>query len=203
MPKKIDFKEKFYDVFHAEEWKVDFVDVPKLNYIEWKWKWHPETKDSAFNETLKFLWWLAFSMKFRLKRIWHETFEDYSMPPTQAEWTNMWKDKTQWDWKLYLLQPNTITKEILKKSMEVAKMKQQEKILPSVSLKSIKPWLCVQTLHVWSYEDEKKTIKLLEKEAKKQWYIITWEHREIYLNDPRRTPAPKLKTIIRYKVSKA
>lgn len=205
MPKKIDFKEKFYDLFHATEWVVDFVTVPKLNYITSTWVWHPDCddKDNIYDETIKFMGGLAFSMKFRLKRIWHENFEDYSMPPSQASWKNMWKDLKTWKWKLYLLQPNTITESILKKSVEVAKMKQQEKVLPWIKLESTKAWLCAQTLHIWPYSEEAKTIKLLKEAIKKEGYVITWDHHEIYLNDRRRTPAPKLQTIIRYSVKKA
>lgn len=203
MPKKVDFTEKFYDIFHATQGVVDFVTVPKLNYMVSKGVWHSSIKESSFWETSKFLWWLAFSMKFRLKRIWHESFEDYSMPPKQATWTNMVKDKAKRKWELNLLQPNTITKDILKKSIEVAKMKQQDIILPTISLKSIKPWLCIQTLHVGPHEEKDKTIKLLHKTAKKEWYVISWDHHEIYLNDMRRTPAAKLLTIIRYQIKKA
>jgi len=203
MPKKIDFTEKFYDLFHATEGKADFVTVPKLNYITSDGNWHQMDEENRFEETHKFLWWLAFSMKFRLKRIGHETFEDYSMPPREATWPSHGKDVSKWKWKLKLLQPNSITESILKKSVEVAKMKQQDMILPPVYLESTKPWLCIQTLHIWPYDDQEATIKFLKEEAKKEWYKIDWDHHEIYLNDPRRTSIAKLQTIIRYAVTKA
>lgn len=199
---KIDFTKVYKDLFYAEQWKATIVDVPKLSYITIQWEWNQLLKDSVFSDTTTFLLGIAFSIKFRLKSTGHETFQDYSMPPIQAEWTNLDKSKKQRKWKLYLLQPNTITDSIVLKSLSIAKLKEKKKILSDIEKVSKKWWMCIQTLHIWSYDNVQETNDFLRKEAEKAWYTIDWNHHEIYLNDMRRTPLKKLKTIVRYKIKK-
>ena len=62
--------------------------------------------------------------------------------------------------------------------------------------------LCVQCMHIGSYDDEPATIKSMTDYAQRQGYQIAIDsyrrHHEIYLSDPRKTSADKLKTVIRY-----
>ena len=61
--------------------------------------------------------------------------------------------------------------------------------------------LCVQVMHVGSYDDEPITIAAMEKYAIENGYTIdinvTRRHHEIYLSDPRKVAPEKLKTVIR------
>ena len=66
--------------------------------------------------------------------------------------------------------------------------------------------LCVQCMHIWSFNDEPKTMKLIDN------YIINnnlvndinekRKHHEIYLSDFRKTETSKLKTVLRIPVRK-
>ena len=64
--------------------------------------------------------------------------------------------------------------------------------------------LCVQCLHIGSYDDEPITVRAMEEFAVVSGYEIDITsqrfHHEIYLNDPRKTDANKLKTVIRHPV---
>ena len=64
--------------------------------------------------------------------------------------------------------------------------------------------LCVQCMHIGSYDDEPATIKVMVEYAQSQGYQIAIDevrrHHEIYLGDPRKTSADKLKTVIRYPI---
>ena len=64
--------------------------------------------------------------------------------------------------------------------------------------------LCVQCMHIGSYDDEPATIKEMVEYAQSQGYRIAIDdvrrHHEIYLGDPRKTSADKLKTVIRYPI---
>jgi hypothetical protein len=56
----------------------------------------------------------------------------------------------------------------------------------------------VQTLHVGSYDDEGPTIARLHNEfMPAHGYLENGPHHEIYLSDPRRAEAAKLKTVLR------
>ena len=64
--------------------------------------------------------------------------------------------------------------------------------------------LCVQCMHIGSYDDEPATIKAMTEYARSQGYQIAIDnarrHHEIYLSDPRKTSVDKLKTVIRYPI---
>ena len=66
--------------------------------------------------------------------------------------------------------------------------------------------LCVQCLHIGHYDDEPKTIKMMEDFVKENGFEIdlneTRRHHEIYLSDFRKTDKEKLKTVLRIPVRK-
>ena len=67
--------------------------------------------------------------------------------------------------------------------------------------------LCVQCLHVGSYDSEPDTINEMKNFANSQGYEEDFSegrfHHEIYLSDPRKVPAEKLRTVIRHPVKKS
>ena len=196
--KKINFTEKYPDLFEVEEWVASFVTVPKLNYIVASWESQRDTEWTAdvFKETWTFLGWLAFSLKFRLKGQEDNGFQDYEMPPMEAirDTKSTGESRT---WKVLLMQPPQVTAQMVRKMSEIAKMKQQDKLLPTASLESFAEGPCVQTLHVGPYDQISTTIDFLEKEAKAKWFRLQKGVHEIYLNDRRRTKPDNLQTIVR------
>lgn len=66
--------------------------------------------------------------------------------------------------------------------------------------------ICVQCMHLGPYDDEPKTVKLMDDYAKEKGYAndITDKryHHEIYLSDPRKCEPHNLKTVIRHPVKK-
>jgi hypothetical protein len=71
---------------------------------------------------------------------------------------------------------------------------------------TIKEGLCVQCMHIGSFDEEPKTIQLIEKYIKENNLQNDINekrrHHEIYLSDPRKTEKEKMKTIIRIPVKK-
>ena len=66
--------------------------------------------------------------------------------------------------------------------------------------------LCVQCMHIGSYDDEPTTVNLMHDFAKENGYKLditdTRLHHEIYLSDPRKCDVSKLKTVIRHPIKK-
>ena len=64
--------------------------------------------------------------------------------------------------------------------------------------------MCVQCMHVGSYDKEPETIALMDDFEKNEGYDVDINgerfHHEIYLSDPRKTEPAKLKTVIRHPV---
>ena len=66
--------------------------------------------------------------------------------------------------------------------------------------------ICVQCMHIGSYDDEPTTVKLMHDFAKENGYELdindTRLHHEIYLSDPRKCDVSKLKTVVRHPIKK-
>lgn len=67
--------------------------------------------------------------------------------------------------------------------------------------------LCVQCMHVGSYDDEPATIQDMREHALAKRYVFDENgdrgHHEIYLSDPRRVSPERLKTVIRIPAKEA
>lgn len=58
-------------------------------------------------------------------------------------------------------------------------------------------------LHIGSYDDEPASFEIMRKFCSDNGYErSSLKHREIYLSDPNKTEAAKLKTVLRFKVKK-
>ncbi len=64
--------------------------------------------------------------------------------------------------------------------------------------------LCVQCMHIGSYDQESETIRKMEAYAAEEGYGLdfsaTRRHHEIYLSDPRRAAEERLRTVIRHPI---
>lgn len=64
--------------------------------------------------------------------------------------------------------------------------------------------LCVQCMHIGSYDDEPATVALMHDFMEQQGYTLDITdqrlHHEIYLSDARKVAPEKLKTVIRHPI---
>lgn len=71
---------------------------------------------------------------------------------------------------------------------------------------SVEEGLCVQCMHIGSYDDEPATVSRMHRYMEEQGYAldITEDrlHHEIYLSDARRVAPEKRKTVIRHPIRK-
>lgn len=74
----------------------------------------------------------------------------------------------------------------------------------AVRLERFAEGLAVQILHIGTYDDEGPTIARLHDEyLPAHGYVEAGRHHEIYLSDPRRVEAARLKTVLRQPVGPA
>jgi len=99
-----------------------------------------------------------------------------------------------------IMQPDWITSVL--QSDAIAQVRAKGQVIPAtLRLERFVEGLCVQTLHIGSYDDEASTIRKLHAEfLPANGLIENGKHHEIYLSDPRRTAPKKLKTILRQPV---
>ena len=202
---KIDFK-KTLDSYQAKRGVFRLVEVPPLHYLMIDGHGDPNTSP-AFAEAIETLYPIAYKLKFASKQ---GLGRDYVVPPLEGLW---WaddmdafsnRDKSQWDWTLLLLVPDWIDQAMVDAAVEQVAAKDPPARLGDVRFDLLDEGLCVQTLHIGSFDDEGPVLQKLHEEfIPSQGLPPTGHHHEIYFSDFRRTAPDKLRTLLRQPVAQA
>ncbi len=207
-----DFK-KEYKEYYLPKNKPSIVDVPKMNYIAVRGKGNPNEENGDYQNTLGLLYGVAYTIKMSYKGD-HKIngFFEYVVPPLEGFWWQDGKDDIDYNHKERLnfisiiRLPDFVTKADFDWAIaEATKKKKQD--FSRVEFLTYDECLCVQCMHIGSYDDEPATVELMHKFAEDNGYKLditdTRYHHEIYLSDPRKCDVDKLKTVIRHPIKKA
>lgn len=207
-----DFK-KEYKEYYLPKNKPSIVDVPKMNYVAVRGKGNPNEENGDYQNTLGLLYGVAYTIKMSHKgdhKI--DGFFEYVVPPLEGFWWQDGKDGIDYDHKEALnfisiiRLPDFVTKADFDWAIEAATKKKKQDF-SRVEFLTYDEGLCVQCMHIGSYDDEPATVELMHKFAEDNGYKLditnTRYHHEIYLSDPRKCDVSKLKTVIRHPVRKA
>jgi hypothetical protein len=89
-----------------------------------------------------------------------------------------------------------VTDEVFERAKTTLAKKKPNLDTSRARLEKITEGLCVQVMHIGSYDDEPATIAAMDKYAVENGYAMdindTRRHHEIYLSDPRKTAPEKL-----------
>ncbi|KNY07940.1 GyrI-like domain-containing protein [Microbacterium sp. GCS4] len=203
---------KTLDAYRAKRGEFRIVEVPPLQYLMVDGAGDPNTAPE-YAEAVSALFPLAYTLKFAaraqlgidtvvmpLEGLWHA--------PDMASFTSR-RDKSAWLWTMMIHVPDHITPRMFADAVDAveaksAKRKEQPPAaLRSVRLEPLDEGLCVQTLHIGSYDDEAPVLaEMHEKFIPDNGLRMTGRHHEIYLGDPRRSAPEKLRTILRQPVER-
>lgn len=204
MSDKIDLKKEL-DCYAATRSEFRILEVPPANYLMIDGEGDPNTP--VFAEATESLYPLAYTIKFASKR---ELGRDYVVPPLEGLW---WaddmaaftarRDKSRWSWTLLIMQPEWIEASLVEASRRTVEAKGAPTRLHDIRFATLDEGLCVQTLHVGSFDDEAPVLARLHDEfIPANGLRMTGRHHEVYLSDPRRTAPEKLRTILRQPVER-
>lgn len=114
------------------------------------------------------------------------------------------RDKSQWDFTLMIMTPDWITQDMFNQAVTKAAEKDDPPVsLYKIRLDTLDEGLCVQTLHVGSFDDEAEILAEMHNNfIPNNGYTMTGKHHEIYLSDFRRVAPDKLRTILRQPINK-
>ena len=117
-----------------------------------------------------------------------------------------YSDKSGFHWISVIRLPDFVTKTDFDWAVQTAAKKKQLDC-SSAEFLTIEEGLCVQIMHVGSYDDEPASVAVMDEYLAQNGYAndLTAErlHHEIYLSDPRKTVPEKRKTVIRHPIKKA
>ena len=192
---------RVYKEEYATPRKPVLLRVSKATYLGIAGRGAPGGE--AFQAAIGALYGVAFTMKMASKF----AGRDYGVCKLEALW---WLEsggcflnqpKEKWFWRLLIRTPDFIGR----KEIDAARRKLADKnkgpLIQEVGLTALDEKLCVQVLHVGSYEREPETVREMESVASAQGCRFDGLHHEIYLSDPRRVAPEKLRTILRMPVA--
>jgi hypothetical protein len=213
--KILDLKKQYKHLYQPPAKQVKLVNVPRLQFamvdgaIE---KGSEPGKSPAFAEATQALYGLSYTLKFMLKKR-KTNAVDYPVMALEGLW---WVEdgffditvKDNWFYTLMILQPDVVTADVFEEAREqVRKKKGASAMLEKLRLAVFEEGLCVQVMHLGPYATEPATIErmrtfMAENEVKDNVGPYG-KHHEIYLSDPRRVAAEKMKTVLRHPVVRA
>ena len=205
-----DFK-KEYKAFYLPPASPTVVEVPPMNYIAVRGSGDPNAEDGEYKASLELLYGIAFTLKMSKMgdhRI--EGYFDYVVPPLEGLWWSGqgevdYAHKENFQFISMIRVPDFVTREEFDWAKGEAARK-KKKDFSRVEFFHYEEGLCVQCMHVGPYDTESGTIEKMKRFAAQEGLSIALDgqrrHHEIYLSDPRRTAADRLKTVIRYPVKR-
>ncbi len=204
-----DFK-KEYKEFYMPKDKPAIVTVPKMNYIAVRGHGDPNDEADEYKAAIGLLYAIAFTIKMSKKgdhRI--EGYYDYVVPPLEGFW---WMDgivgvdyahKEAFNWISVIRLPDFVTEEDFRWAVKEATDKKKQDF-SKVEFFSCDEGLCVQCMHIGSYDDEPATVDKMHRYMEDNGYVLDITdkrlHHEIYLSDARKVAPEKLKTVIRHPI---
>jgi len=207
-----DFK-KEYKEFYLPKDQPGIVTVPRMNYIAVRGQGDPNAEDGEYKRSIEWLYAVAFTIKMSKKgdhRI--EGFFDYVVPPLEGFWQQEgvsgvdYAHKENFKWISVIRLPDFVTQADLAWAIDTA-VKKKKTDLSRVEFFSYEEGLCVQCMHVGSFDEEPATVAAMHEYMEAQGYALDITqrrlHHEIYLSDARKVAPEKLKTVIRHPIKQA
>ena len=203
-----DFK-KEYKEFYLPPVTPTLVDVPPANYIAVSGTGNPNDEGSEYKDSIGLLYGIAFTIKMSKKdgrQI--EGYFDYVVPPLEGLWWSEngevnYAHKEAFHFISMIRLPEFVTRADFDWAVAEATCKKKTDF-SKVEFFHYEEGRCVQCMHIGPFDSEPITIGKMKAFAEQQGLSIEMDdvrrHHEIYLSDPRKTAADKLKTVIRYPV---
>lgn len=203
---KYEWKKKEKEIYLPKS-EPTIVTVPKQNFITISGTGNPNSSD--FAEKVGILYSLAYAVKMMPKQGYTpEGYIDYTVYPLEGVW-DLTEDgkksstfnKDELVYTIMIRQPDFVTVDVFNRAMDKVKKKNPSILLEDVKFETYEDGLCVQMLHIGSYDNEPASFQKMKDFIKENnLQIKTLIHREIYISDARKTEPSKLKTVLRYKV---
>ena len=206
-----DYK-KEYKEFYMPKNKPNIIEIPKMNYIAVRGKGNPNEENSEYKQTIGLLYSIAFTIKMSYKTSHKiEGYFEYVVPPLEGFWWQKniegldYNKKEDMEFISMIRLPDFVTKEEFDWAISEATNKKKQDF-SKVEFLSYDEGLCVQCMHIGSYDNEPATIEMMKVYAEENGYEIDINsnrfHHEIYLSDPRKCDESRLKTVIRHPIRK-
>ena len=187
------------------------VNIPSFRFFTIEGRGNPN--DAHFAGYIGVLYSLSYWVKMSPKKgLAPEGYFDYSVYPLEGVWDlteearktyNGTINKNDLVFKLMMRQPDFVDTGFALQAIEQVKKSKPHELLGKVKFEEIAEGTCVQMLHIGSYDSEPASFRKMKAFAEEQRYKRSHKtHREIYLSDARKVDPKRLKTVLRFCVTK-
>ncbi|GAB3572435.1 GyrI-like domain-containing protein [Amycolatopsis endophytica] len=179
------------------EWAL--VEVPEQQFLAIDGHGDPNTSPD-YARAVEALYAVAYTLKFAVKR---GGGREFVVAPLEGLW---WaddyaaftrRDKDSWHWTMLISQPPWVGADLVDAARDTALEKKKLPAIGGIRLRALREGRSAQVLHVGSYDDEGPVLAGLGAFFAGHGLRHGGLHHEIYLSDPRRTEAARLKTVLR------
>ncbi|MDR0978392.1 MAG: GyrI-like domain-containing protein [Lachnospiraceae bacterium] len=206
-----DYKKEYKELYMPKD-KPTIITVPKMNYIAVRGKGNPNEENGEYQKSISLLYGVAYTIKMSYKGKYKiDGFFEYVVPPLEGFW---WQDgikgvdyahKENFNFISIIRLPDFVEKEDFEWAIREA-TKKKKTDFSKVEFMTYNEGICVQCMHIGTYDNEPITAKTMHEFAKENGYELditdTRYHHEIYISDPRKVDSAKLKTVIRHPIKK-
>lgn len=187
----------------------EIVTVPSMKFLMLDGRGNPNGEE--FAEAVGVLYTLSYAVKMLPKKgMVPEGYFEYTVFPLEGVWDLAPEargaevlDKDSLVYTIMIRQPDFVTEAVAHAALETAAGKIKSPKREAVRFEAIEEGLCVQMLHIGSYDGEPVSFAAMEEFCRaNELRRASKIHREIYISDARKTAAEKLQTVLRFKVER-
>lgn len=213
---KLDYKKEYRDLYMPKA-KPGVIDVPEMNFIMVEGKGNPNIEGGEYQQSVELLYGLSYTIKMsKMGGRMPDGYFDYVVPPLEGLW---WLEgdlhydfsmKDKFCWISMIRQPEFVTQEVFDWACGEIIRKKPGLEPSKARLQTFREGLCVQMLHIGPFDSEPETIAQMDAFLKENNYEdavgdvqpdgTVRTHHEIYLGDPRKIEASKMKTVLRHPI---
>ena len=205
-----DFKKEYKEFYLPPQTPI-LITVPPMQYVAVRGRGDPNAETGEYQRALGVLYALAYTIKMSKRSDRRmDGYFDFVVPPLEGFW---WQEqdagvdfqyKDQFRWIAMIRLPDFVTADAFAWAKEQAKAK-KKLACDSAELLRVSEGLCVQMLHLGSFDAEPASIRKMEDFAQAQGFRIDLgpqrRHHEIYLSDARKVAPEKWRTVLRLPIA--
>lgn len=205
-----DYKKEYKALYLPKE-MPSIVEVPSMQYAAVRGHGDPNEPEGEYGRAVAVLYGISYTIKMSYKGSRKvDGFFEYVVPPLEGFWWMEggapgvdYRNKSGFNWISIIRVLEFVTEEVFAWAKEEAQRK--KRIDTSLAeLITVSEGLCVQCLHIGSYNEEPATVAKMDHYRMEQGYendiSDRRRHHEIYLSDPRKVSPERMKTVIRHPV---
>lgn len=214
MPQAFDVKQALKELYSPPT-RPTIVDVPAMTFIMVDGSGNPNEEEGEYARAVQALYSLTYTIKMSHRAGRQPAgFFEFAVPPLEGLWNfplelfdGVHVPKEALTWTSMIRVPEFVTPEVLDWARTELARKKKDVDASRARLETWTEGLCVQIMHIGSYDTEPESVARMHEWAESQDYVVDLSdkrrHHEIYLSDPRRAAPDKLKTVVRHPVRRA